>query len=126
MRVAICSPYGPASGSSGLAVAAHRGDQPAPLVVEQADQAQAGQLRAFGDAHGHVLVQAEALLRSGRRARAWDLLLRPPAHLFKALVLKRGLLDGWRGLAVAWLGAAHVQLKWLRLHEAEGEGIPPR
>lgn len=59
---------------------------------------------------------AETAVAAGVRARPWDLALRPPAHLLKALVLKGGVLDGPRGLAVAWLGAAHVQLKWLRIY----------
>lgn len=59
---------------------------------------------------------AETAVAAGVRARPWDLTLRAPAHLVKALVLKGGVLDGPRGIAVAWLGAAHVQLKWLRIY----------
>lgn len=58
---------------------------------------------------------AETAVAAGVRARPWDLALRAPAHLAKALVLKGGVLDGPRGLAVAALGAAHVQLKWWRI-----------
>lgn len=63
----------------------------------------------------YTRIAAEAAALRGVRARPWDLLLRPPAHLLKALVFKGGLLDGPRGLAVAWLGAVYVQLKWLRI-----------
>jgi glycosyltransferase involved in cell wall biosynthesis len=61
-------------------------------------------------------------LREGRRARWWDLLVRPPAHLVKALLLRRGLLDGVPGLCIACLGAAHVMLKWGQLYLAQRDG----
>ena len=57
-------------------------------------------------------LQADGLVACGRPARWWDWLLRPVVHLAKALVWKRGLLDGPRGVAVAFVGAAHVALKW--------------
>ncbi len=65
----------------------------------------------------------EGCLTEGRRAHWWDVLFRPPAHLLKALVLKRGILDGTRGLCVAGLGAAHVLLKWGRLYLAQSKVI---
>lgn len=61
-----------------------------------------------------ALAAASARAR-GRRGGPLDVALRPLAHLFKALVLKRGALDGPRGFALAWLGAAHCALKWLHL-----------
>ena len=61
----------------------------------------------------------EVALAEGRRARWWDVALRPPWHLLKALVLKRGILDGVRGLCVAGLGATYVLLKWGRLYLAQ-------
>lgn len=50
--------------------------------------------------------------RAGREAGWLDLLLRPPAHLVKALLLRQGLRDGVRGLCLAGLGSAAVLLKW--------------
>jgi glycosyltransferase involved in cell wall biosynthesis len=63
-------------------------------------------------------------LAQGRRARWWDVVFRPGIHLFKALVLRAGLLDGVRGWCVAGLGAVHVQLKWGRLYLAQRELEP--
>ena len=48
----------------------------------------------------------------GIHARWVDILVRPPAHLFKALVVKQGWRDGVRGLCIAGLGASAVLLKW--------------
>ncbi|MBO85361.1 MAG: hypothetical protein CL927_08380 [Deltaproteobacteria bacterium] len=57
-------------------------------------------------------LQADLLVRSGRTARWWDWGLRPLVHLCKALVWKGGIFDGPRGVAIAFVGAAHVALKW--------------
>lgn len=65
---------------------------------------------------------AAAALLAGRRAMPWDLAFRAPAHLAKSLLLRGGLRDGPRGLAVALLGASYVQLKWLRIWMGRGEG----
>lgn len=72
----------------------------------------------------YTRIAAQAARERGVVARAWDPALRPAAHLFKALVLKRGLLDGPRGLAVAGLGAVYVQLKWLRIAMGDPPGEP--
>lgn len=67
----------------------------------------------------YAVLQARALSGSGPRARLWHCTLRPLAHLVRALVLKQGWRDGPRGAAVAFLGAAHVALKWslVALHQ---------
>ena len=54
--------------------------------------------------------------QSGRKAHVWDVLLRPLIHLLKALVFRRGVLDGIRGWCLAGLGAAAVMLKWGMLY----------
>lgn len=58
---------------------------------------------------------AEAMRSAGRRANVFDLLVRPGAVLVKSLVLKLGLLDGWRGFVCAGLAAWHDWLKYWRL-----------
>jgi len=69
---------------------------------------------------------AAAARAAGRRARWADLLVRPAAHLVKALVLRSGWRDGARGLALAGLGAAAVLLKWtlVRLADDAERGAP--
>ncbi|MSQ03373.1 MAG: glycosyltransferase family 2 protein [Myxococcales bacterium] len=53
-----------------------------------------------------------------RRGSVVDVLARPAWHLIRALVLRRGLLDGWPGVAFAGLGAFYTFLKWTRGHLA--------
>jgi len=68
---------------------------------------------------------ALALQRSGRVARARDLVLRPPARFLRAYVAKRGFLDGVPGLVIAAATAFHVFLKYAKLWELQrvaGEG----
>lgn len=67
-------------------------------------------------------IHAQGARSRGERARWVDLLVRPPAYLLKALFWKRGVMDGARGLCLAFLGAAAVSLKWTRLLLEEGAG----
>jgi len=58
----------------------------------------------------------EGAKASGRKAYIWDVVVRPPVHFLKALVLRHGFLDGVRGWCLAGLGAAAVMLKWGMLY----------
>ena len=72
-------------------------------------------------------VQAAALSAQGRRARASDLVLRPPARFLRAYLLKGGFRDGIPGFVIAASTAFHVFLKYAKLWELEraGEGREP-
>jgi glycosyltransferase involved in cell wall biosynthesis len=63
----------------------------------------------------YTTIMAQGLQRRGRRARASDLVLHPWARFFTFYVLKRGFLDGWRGLLLAYLAAHYVRLKYGKL-----------
>jgi glycosyltransferase involved in cell wall biosynthesis len=63
----------------------------------------------------YTAIHARSLHDAGVRARRIDVWLRPPLHFVDAMVVRAGLLDGWRGVAVASLGARHTFLKWSRL-----------
>jgi glycosyltransferase involved in cell wall biosynthesis len=54
---------------------------------------------------------AEDWLRSGRRARAIDLVLRPLGRFLGMYILRLGVLDGWRGLLLATLYAYYVGMR---------------
>lgn len=60
-------------------------------------------------------IAAQALADEGRRTNPFDLLVRPPAVFVKSLLVKRGFLDGWRGLAIATLAAYTDWKKYWRL-----------
>lgn len=52
--------------------------------------------------------------KTEKRARIWDVLLRPPLHFLRAYLFQGGFVDGVAGWMLAWLGAAYVALKWGR------------
>ena len=77
--------------------------------------------RSYADHLGTIArytsISARSLHGRGVRARWIDLLFRPPLHFVDALLLRVGFLDGWRGVALAGLGAWYVWLKWSKLRE---------
>ena len=60
-------------------------------------------------------IMAEELWRDGRRARLWDIVLRPPLRFLSFYVLRGGFRDGWRGLLLAYLAAHYVRLRYVKL-----------
>jgi len=63
----------------------------------------------------YTSIMAEEMRGEGRRARFRDVILRPPARFLVFYVLRRGFLDGWRGLLLAYLAAHYVRLKYAKL-----------
>lgn len=63
----------------------------------------------------YTTIMAEELRAEGRRARLLDIVLRPPGRFLKFYLWKRGFLDGWRGLLMAYLAAHYVRLKYAKL-----------
>lgn len=62
-------------------------------------------------------IAAGEKLRRGQRAIGLQLLLNPPWKFLKMFLLQGGILDGWRGLIVAALGAFYVFLRYAKLWE---------
>jgi glycosyltransferase involved in cell wall biosynthesis len=60
--------------------------------------------------------------QKGRRATPLTLLFNPVAAFAKALLLKRGFLDGTPGFAVAAMGAVSVFFKYAKLYELQHRG----
>jgi glycosyltransferase involved in cell wall biosynthesis len=58
---------------------------------------------------------AQAARSNGRRGNVLRLVLGPPAAFCKALFLRGGFLDGWRGLAIAYMGARYVFQREFRI-----------
>jgi glycosyltransferase involved in cell wall biosynthesis len=63
----------------------------------------------------YTTTMAEQMRAEGRRARLVDVILRPPARFLVFFVWRRGFLDGWRGLLLAYLAAHYVRLKYAKL-----------
>jgi glycosyltransferase involved in cell wall biosynthesis len=63
----------------------------------------------------YTTITARELHAEGRRARLRDIVLRPPARFLVFYLLRRGFLDGWRGLLMAYLAAHYVRLKYAKL-----------
>ena len=60
-------------------------------------------------------VAAAQKLERGKRARWWDISLRPAFRFFRMYVLRFGFLDGGRGLVLAMLDSYGVFLKYAKL-----------
>ena len=58
---------------------------------------------------------ARAARSNGRRGNIGKLVLAPPLTFIKSFVLQAGFLDGWRGLAIAYMGARYVFQKEFRI-----------
>lgn len=63
----------------------------------------------------YARLHAASLRAAGVRGRRRDPWIHGGWHLFRALCLERGVLDGSRGVALASLGAYHSALKWHRV-----------
>ena len=69
-----------------------------------------------------LMMQARRMHEEGKRASFLDLAVRPPATMFKQLVLKKGLLDGSFGWMMAQKTANTTQLKYAALRAVELQG----
>lgn len=68
-------------------------------------------------ANRYSSLAAEQMVREGRRGRAGDLLLRPLGRFLSMYVMKRGFLDGRRGLLLATLYAYYVFMRSAKVWE---------
>jgi hypothetical protein len=63
----------------------------------------------------YALLMAEQSYAHGKRANLWQVFFNPGLRFFKGMIIKRGLLDGWRGLVFHVVEAGYVRRKYLRL-----------
>ena len=68
----------------------------------------------------YTTLAAEEWIRSGRRFRGSDLVVRPLGRFISMYVLHRGFLDGWRGFLLAVLYAYYVFIRSLKVWEKAG------
>jgi glycosyltransferase involved in cell wall biosynthesis len=63
----------------------------------------------------YTRLAAEAARSAGRKSSLLKLALAPPLAFIKGFLLKAGFLDGWRGLAIAYMAARYVFLREFRI-----------
>jgi glycosyltransferase involved in cell wall biosynthesis len=72
--------------------------------------------------NAYSTLAAQQMHESGRRARAVDLLVHPPAAFLRNYLLRRGFLDGTAGLTLSIVNAYSVFLKFAKLWELQRVG----
>jgi hypothetical protein len=72
-------------------------------------------------AANYAALFAKKNLMAGRRARWFDVFLRPILHFVKAYLLNAGFRDGKTGWKLARLESKSVALKWRSLRSAQSE-----
>jgi glycosyltransferase involved in cell wall biosynthesis len=60
-------------------------------------------------------LMAAEMFRAGRRCSLLPVIFNPAWRMFRGLIIKRGVLDGWRGLRFHSIEAGYVRRKYLRL-----------
>jgi len=63
----------------------------------------------------YTTTMAEGLVRRGKRAGVWNLVVNPAVRFFRFYFLKLGFLEGWRGFLLACLAAHYVRLKYAKV-----------
>jgi len=63
----------------------------------------------------YTRLAVDAARSAGRRGSVLKLLFAPPLTFLKAFIFRAGFLDGWRGLAIAYMGARYVFQKEFRI-----------
>ena len=75
--------------------------------------------RDWNDHHARVdrytNLAAQAARSNGRHGNVLKLAFAPPLTFLRSFVLHAGFLDGWRGLAIAYMGARYVFKKEFRI-----------
>jgi glycosyltransferase involved in cell wall biosynthesis len=68
-------------------------------------------------------LMAQALYEEGRRCGLRQVLLNPRWRFVRGYLLRRGFLDGWRGLVFALVESDYVRRKYLSLY-VRSQGLP--
>jgi glycosyltransferase involved in cell wall biosynthesis len=69
--------------------------------------------------NSYTTLAARQMYESGRRTRAFDLVLHPPAAFLRNYILRRGFLDGTAGLTLSIVNTYSVFLKFAKLWELQ-------
>lgn len=63
----------------------------------------------------YTTLMARQMYEDGKKAGIFNLIVNPLGRFVKYYFLKRGFLDGWRGLVMASLAAQYVRTKYIKL-----------
>ena len=63
----------------------------------------------------YTTIMAQSLHDKGKKASLLHVLVNPWVRFVKYYFLKRGFLDGWQGLVMAYLAAQYVRSKYIKL-----------
>lgn len=63
----------------------------------------------------YTTIMAKGMHERGRNASTLNVIINPFVRFVKSYILKRGFLDGWRGLVIAYQAAYYVRLKYIKL-----------
>jgi hypothetical protein len=63
----------------------------------------------------YAALMASEMQKAGRHKGLGAVILNPLWRFFRGMIIKRGYLDGWRGLAFHVVEARYVQEKYLRM-----------
>jgi glycosyltransferase involved in cell wall biosynthesis len=70
---------------------------------------------------------AEDMAARGRKNWRTTMIVAPPWTFFQRLIFQLGLLDGWRGVLIAWMSAKYIYMKYRKLGRVlAGEKLPRR
>lgn len=72
--------------------------------------------------HHYAQLSAQDMIAGGRHTHLGDLLLRPPAFFIKRYLLRLGILEGYRGFLIAFLGAIYTFQRFLCLRRLRAKG----
>lgn len=98
------------------------------LIVEGTVEDLTGELehRPYANVSEHLgrmnlytSLAADQMFSAGRRARAWHLVVHPPAAFLRNYLARGGVRDGVPGLIVSLTGAVYVLLKYVKLWERQ-------
>ena len=71
----------------------------------------------------YAALMAAEMYRAGKRCGVLPVLLNPAWRLVRGLLIKRGMLDGWRGVMFHIVEAGYVRRKYLRLWALSRQGV---
>jgi len=74
----------------------------------------------------YTTIMAAEMAKEGKRASVADIVVAPTLRFLKFYVVKRGFLDGWRGILMAYLAAHYGRLKYAKLLVAQRETATPK